>query len=248
MIKKIKHFLKYKKKLNAFKNSFLILKKQEKGTLPRFVFNQQNFYPCLNDDTTLTGFDRHYVYHPAWATRIVKVINPKKHIDISSTLHFCAGLSAFIPVDFYDFRPATLYLENLNSLQADLQNLPFASNSIESISCMHTIEHVGLGRYGDPLDYDGDIKAINELKRVVAVGGNLLFVTPIGAKNLICFNAHRIYTKELVLQLFFDLELIEFTLIPENEDDGGLIINPSIELLNKQTYACGCFWFKKLQL
>ena len=48
------------------------------------------------------------------------------------------------------------------------------------------------------------------------------------------------------MQLFSNLQLIEFTLIPENDEDGGLIINPSVELLNKQKYACGCFWFKKL--
>ena len=246
MIKTLKNYIRQKKYSNKFKNTFLELKNLEKKTKPRFVFNKQNFQPCLNDNTALTGFDRHYVYHPAWAIRIVKEINPIKHIDISSTLHFCASLSAIVPVDFYDFRPAKLDLSNLNSLQGNLLNLPFASNSIESISCMHTIEHIGLGRYGDTLDYDGDIKAINELKRVVSIGGDLLFVTPIGAKNLICFNAHRIYTKELVMQLFSELQLIEFTLIPENDEDGGLIIDPSVELLNRQKYACGCFWFKKL--
>ena len=247
MLKKLKLYFKSKKVNNTFYNNYLLLKSLEQQTITRFEFNSQNFHPCLNDNTALTGFDRHYVYHPAWAMRIVKEINPKKHIDISSTLHFCANLSTFIPVDFYDFRPAKLELNNLKSLQGNLLNLPFASNSIESISCMHTVEHIGLGRYGDPLDYDGDIKAINELKRVVAVGGNLLFVTPIGANNLICFNAHRIYTKELVLQLFCDLELVEFTLIPENEDDGGLVTNPNNELLSAQKYACGCFWFKKVK-
>lgn len=245
MLRKLKRYIKHKNVLNEFKNSFLILKRQEKETSVRFDFNKQDFYPCYNDDTEFTGFDRHYVYHPAWAIRIIKQINPVKHIDISSTLHFCANLSAFLPVDFYDFRPAKIELQNLNSLQGNLLSLPFITNSVQSISCMHTIEHIGLGRYGDPLDYDGDIKAIKELKRVVALGGNLLFVTPLGGKNLICFNAHRIYTKEAILQLFSDFELIEFTLIPENEVDGGLVTNPSDEFLNKQKYACGCFWFKK---
>lgn len=120
----------------------------------------EDLFPCLNDNTEYTGFDAHYIYHPAWAARIVKQISPSIHIDISSTLHFCSILSAFIPVKFYDYRPAILDLDNLNSLKADLMNLPFEDNSIESISCMHTVEHIGLGRYGDPLDPMGDIKAI----------------------------------------------------------------------------------------
>lgn len=102
-----------------------------------------------------------------------------------------------------------------------------------------------LGRYGDPLDYDADIEAVKELTRVLAVGGTLLFVVPLGAKDIICFNAHRIYSKDQVLNLFSGLELEESTLIPEDEADGGLVTNPSKELLEKQFYGCGCFWFTK---
>ena len=79
----------------------------------------------------------------------------------------------------------------MSSGYADLANLPFEINSVQSLSCMHTVEHVGLGRYGDPIDPDGDLKAIKEIKRVLAVNGNLLFVVPIG-KPKIVYNAHRI--------------------------------------------------------
>jgi|SRR5690606_18801591 len=110
---------------------------------------------------------------------------------------------------------------------------------------MHTIEHIGLGRYGDPLDYDGDIKAIGELKRVLAYGGHLLVVVPLGKDNRIFFNAHRVYNKEQVLGLFSGLLLKDFTLIPEDERDGGLVLNPDPWLLEKQVYGCGCFYFTK---
>jgi len=230
---------------NSLQEAYVLLKKQELITDKRFQFTESDFHPCLDDNTTNTNFDRHYVYHPAWAARVVKTISPRKHIDISSTLHFCSMLSAFIPIDFYDYRPAKLVLDKLTSAAADLTKLPFEDNSVESISCMHTVEHVGLGRYGDPLDYDGDLKAIRELKRVVALGGSLLFVAPLGAKSVICFNAHRIYDKAQVLSLFSDMELQELVLVPEDEKDGGLVPNPSDELLSRQFYGCGCFWFKK---
>ncbi|MGA2030503.1 MAG: DUF268 domain-containing protein, partial [Verrucomicrobiota bacterium] len=76
-------------------------------------------------------------------------------------------VSAFVPVKFYDYRPADLHLDNLACEHADLQALPFADCGIQSISCMHVVEHVGLGRYGDPLDPNGDLKAMNELERVL---------------------------------------------------------------------------------
>ena len=196
------------------------------------------------DKTVTTGFDRHYVYHTAWAARKVKAINPKVHIDIASSLYFPSIVSAFIPVEFYDYRPAPLVLSDLSTKHADLTKLHFDSNSITSLSCLHTIEHIGLGRYGDPIDPDGDKKACHELARVLAPGGSLLFVTPVGKEAVIQFNAHRIYTYELVRKLFPGLELKEFSFIPEKGTD-GIHENADPQELNNETYACGCFWFIK---
>ena len=209
-----------------------------------FSLNIFNAFPCLFDNTKISGFDPHYLYHTAWAMRVVRKIDPKVHIDISSTLNFCTLLSAFVPVDFYDYRPAHIELDNLNCLSGDLMSLPFATNSVESISCMHVLEHIGLGRYGDPIDPWGDVKAINELKRVTAVGGNLIVVFPVG-KPMIAFNAHRIYSFEQISKIFSGFDLKEFSLIPDNANEIGIIKNADPELVKKQDWACGCFWFIK---
>ena len=175
---------------------------KQKDGRPRFSYSWQTFYPQIFDKTKLTGFDRHYVYHTAWAARKVKEINPERHTDIASSLYFPGIVSAFVPVDFYDYRPAPLHLSNLTTQHADLTNLHFADNSLPSLSCLHTIEHIGLGRYGDPIDPDGDKQAYKELTRVLAPNGSLIFVTPVGKAAVIQFNAHRIYTYDQVLALF----------------------------------------------
>lgn len=236
-----------KKLINLFLSPFILndyFRFKKADDSQRFSVKMKDFYPQLRDKTIKTGFDRHYVYHTSWAARKVKEINPIKHIDISSSLYFCGILSAFVPVDFYDYRPADLKLSNLKSKEGNLHSLPFETNSIDSISCMHTIEHVGLGRYGDPIDPNGDIKAINELKRVTAEGGNLIFVTPVG-KPKIEFNAHRIYSYEQIISYFHGFELKEFSLIPEYEKDGGIIENANANSVYNEKYACGCFWFIK---
>ena len=201
-------------------------------------------YPCYQDKTSTTEFDSHYIYHPAWATRVVKEISPQFHIDIGSTLHFSSILSAFFTTKFYDYRPANLLLDNLESGSADLTQLFFNTNEVESLSCMHTVEHVGLGRYGDPIDPEGDIKAMKELQRVVKPGGSLLFVTPVG-KPKIAFNAHRIYSYKMIIENFNQMEVVEFSMIPDNAMEVGMIRNCPIDLVARQEYACGCFWLKK---
>jgi SAM-dependent methyltransferase len=212
------------------------------GTDERFEVRWEDRYPCLNDKRATTGFDRHYVYHTAWAARIVAESRPTEHVDIGSLLYFSGILSGFVPVRFYDYRQADLNLSNLASGHADLVQLPFADGSIQSISCMHVVEHVGLGRYGDPLDPQGDQKAMTELARVLAPGGALLFVVPVGRPR-ICFNAHRIYGFRQVREAFCGLYLKEFVLIPDDPAHGELIKNPAEPVVDSQNYGCGCFWF-----
>ncbi len=207
----------------------------------RFSINAKDAYPCLTDRIKTTPFDQHYTYHPAWAARKLQQIMPKEHVDISSILSFSTIASAFIPMRFYDYRPADVALSNFHSGAQDLKKLSFEDGSIESLSCMHTIEHVGLGRYGDDLDPNGDLKSINELKRVLKPDGNLLFVTPVGRPR-IEFNAHRVYSYEQIINAFSPLRLLEFSLIP---DAGGFIENASPSIVQQQQYGCGCFWFKK---
>ena len=210
----------------------------------RFDLKNIQKMPFLHDKTITTSFDPHYIYHPAWAARVLKDISPSLHIDIGSTLHFSTQLSAFIPTKFYDYRPVFLNLPKLTSESADLTNLFFKSNEVESISCMHTIEHIGLGRYGDNLDPRGDIKAMNELERVVKPGGSLLLVTPVG-KPKIAFNGHRIYSYESIIENFKSMDVVDFSLIPDNAVNTGMIFNCSSELVKEQEYGCGCFFFRK---
>lgn len=235
------------KKIILFKNyvaDFNNFRKMSNSGTDRFSLSWVDRYPCLNDKTKETGFDRHYIYHTAWAARIVAQTSPQHHIDISSSLYFSSIVSAFVPVKFYDYRRADMQLANLTTESADLLALPFASDSIKSLSCMHVVEHIGLGRYGDQLDPEGDLKAIAELKRVIAEGGSLLFVVPIGRPKIM-FNAHRIYSYDQIADYFKDMHLEAFALIPDNPSDGGLIEQASKDMADAQKYGCGCFWFKK---
>jgi SAM-dependent methyltransferase len=208
----------------------------------RFTCYWKDRILVFGEDTKSTKFDAHYLYHTAWAARILQKNKPDLHIDISSDLRFVTLVSAFIPIDFYDYRPVNIPLSGLNSKHGDLMDLPFPDNSVSSISCMHVIEHIGLQRYGDPLDAKGDIRAINELIRVLKPGGQLFFVVPVGGTAQIRYNAHRIYTVDMVQSLFSSLIIKEFALITDNNE---YIEHATTEQVSTQSYGCGCWLLTK---
>lgn len=240
----IRRYIGGKIKSAAFQKEFRAFAALSSQGETRFPMRWQDRLPCLYDKTASTAFDRHYIYHPAWAARILSATKPSEHTDISSTLAFCTIVSAFIPVKFYDYRPAALSLSDLVSEHTDLTALPFETNSLLSLSCLHTVEHIGLGRYGDPLDTEGDLKAIRELKRVLAPGGTLLFAVPLGRPKLM-FNAHRIYSYDQIAGYFAEMEMVEFSLVLDNAQEEGFVKNASREMADAQAYGCGCFWFRK---
>src|SRR3989339_156587 len=96
-----------------------------------------SYYPY--DKTAKTSFDRHYLYHCAWAARVVRKLNPSEHVDISSSLMWGAIISAYVPFRFYDYRPAEIVLDNYQQDSVDLLSLPFPTSSIKSLSCMHVV-------------------------------------------------------------------------------------------------------------
>ncbi len=200
-----------------------------------------NSYPCLYERSGKTAVDPHYFYQGAWAMSRILQARPARHVDIGSEHRWAGLLSVNVPVLFVDVRPVDVRLPHFESRSGDLLHLPFADNSVMSLSSLHVVEHVGLGRYGDKLDPAGTYKALNELVRVLAPGGRLYLALPVGRPR-VCFNAHRIVTPELVLEACAGLDLVEFSCV----DDGGQMIeNCEPGICENARYACGLFLFGK---
>jgi hypothetical protein len=198
-------------------------------------------YPCLFDRITKTPFDSHYFYQNIWAFQKIKSSAVLRHVDVGSQVSFIGMLTAITRVTFIDIRPLVIPLNNFESVWGSVLSLPFTDSSISSLSCLHVAEHIGLGRYGDPLDPEGTKKATYELARVLAPQGNLYFSVPIG-KPRVCFNAHRIHSPNQILDFFRDLELLQFSCI---DDRGSFHQNSNAGHFGNSSYACGLFHFRK---
>ena len=121
-------------------------------------------------------------------------------------------MAALTPTISLDVRPLAASLPGLTALGGLITQLPFATDSVESLSALCVIEHIGLGRYGDPLDPEGTVRAARELARVLVPGGNLYVSAPIG-RSYVAFNAHRSFARAEFEALFTGLKLIEFMLV-----------------------------------
>jgi hypothetical protein len=221
-----------------FFRDFISYRKQEQlGNRMKLEFE-----PALHERNASHEFDAHYFYVNSWAFRKVTLLSPESHVDIASQVIFSSLLSAVLPVTYIDYRTLQIDLSGFSSKQGSILNLPYPSNSLKSVSCLHVAEHIGLGRYGDSLDSKGTIKACTELTRVMAPGGNLFFAVPIG-KPRVCFNAHRIHSVQMILSYFENVTLEELSGV---DDRGNFHSNISFEKLNGCNYGLGLFWFKKI--
>src|SRR5579872_1620187 len=157
--------------------------RRQQGPMPVLWYDT---FPRLDDWLHTTPFDPHYFYQGSWLARCIALKKPSRHVDIGSSVLTIGVLSAFVPTIFVDYRPLQVRQNGLSPVGGDITRLPFADASLTSLSCLHVIEHIGLGRYGDPLDARGACRAALELQRVIAPGGTLYLATPIGRER-VCF-------------------------------------------------------------
>lgn len=162
------------------------------------TFSQTNrvplrLQPCLHDWWEQAGaIESEYFWQDLFVARLIHQRRPDRHIDIGSRLDgFVAHLACFMDVEVFDVRKLDLQIPGVTFRQADMMDpsrLPKAYAS--SVSCLHAIEHFGLGRYGDPIKNDGFELGLTSLSKILLPSGSLYLSCPVG-KNLVHFNAHR---------------------------------------------------------
>ena len=214
--------------------------------------NKPNGIPLHFGDLYITTADKfrsagtangHYFFQDIWAAKKIYKTGVKHHVDIGSRIDgFIAHLLSFCQVQYVDIRVIDSKIDNLQFIQGSILELPYSDNSIDSLSCLHVIEHIGLGRYGDPIDPEGHIKAGQEMVRVLKPGGILYLGTPVG-KERVCFDAHRVFDPKTILKIFEDLTLLEFSLIDDKGDQ--VLKNADLEAAATCRYGCGLFEFIK---
>jgi hypothetical protein len=179
-------------------------------------------YPCLLDRYLPSGTAKgQYFHQDLHVAQMIHAAQPDRHIDVGSRIDgFVAHVATFRPIEVVDIRPQPTTARNITFHQRDImQPDPTYDQSTESLSCLHTLEHFGLGRYGDPVDFYGYLKGWENLVRMVKMGGTLYVSVPIGEVQRVEFDAHRIFSIPYLLDVMIDplFEVRTFAYV----DDGG---------------------------
>ena len=215
-------------------------------------FKITTLYPCLLDKYDSAGvITGHYFHLDLLISQKIFLKNPKNHIDVGSRIDgFVAHVASFRKINIIDIRDLKSELKNIEYIKLNICK-PLDDNYYnitDSISCLHALEHFGLGRYGDPIDIDAHIKALNNFHKMLKKNGIFYFASPIGPQR-IEFNAHRVFSIKYLIEKFANLFLIkDFYFV----DDKGSLVHPA--KMNQSNidnnfgcnYGCGIFLLKKI--
>ena len=241
------HIIKKKEYMKLFKKDmkqYQLLNKNK-----NFLIEKKYLYPCIYDKAENAGFLGPYFWQDLWASTLITEDNPEIHYDIGSRVDgFIAHLACQKKkIVLIDIRPLESKIDGVDFIQSDATNLENIENeNIESLSALCSLEHFGLGRYGDPVDPNACFKAFKSIQRVMKSGGKIYISVPIGIEHLE-FNAHRVFYPSTIVESFNELELQEFSVINEycKEIEYNVDIHKYDNELGEGGLKFGLFYFKK---
>jgi SAM-dependent methyltransferase len=152
----------------------------------------------------------------------IYVNNPRRHVDVGSRVDgFVAHVASFRAIEVFDIRELQASVTNMTFRRRDvMQDCHDLDRCTDSLSCLHSLEHFGLGRYGDPVDAEGYAKGWENLYRMLEPGGKFYFSTPIGPQR-VEFDAHRVFSLPFLLRMMIGRYRIgNFAYV---DDEGDLI-------------------------
>ncbi len=201
-------------------------------------------YPCLEDRFSASGTaSGHYFHQDLLVARRIHLRNPKVHVDVGSRVDgFVAHVASFREIEVFDIREPAGEIPNVRFTLRDLmQEIEDEWHGYcDSLSCLHALEHFGLGRFGDPVTFEGHLIALDNLHKLLVVGGKFYLSVPMGRQR-IEFNAHRVFSLDHLLSILMPAYRIDsFSFV----DDSGLLYENVVldEKRIAENYGChfGC--------
>lgn len=183
-----------------------------------------------------------------WFASRIRENLPQEHYDIGSRLNgFLSIIIAMgIPLKVIDVRPFPIQIDGMQSIVDNATELKeFADNSIESLSAVSSLEHFGLGRYGDEINPEACFECFGNVQKKLRGRGKLYITVPIGQERC-CFNAHRVFNPLTIIKEFNKLRLVEFSYIFGRKLCRNVDVR-KFDVFEDNAVCDGLFFFEKVQ-
>lgn len=240
------------------KPSALLFRKLPLLNLPRYWSQRRQWrkkggnitrnYRILTDYADAAGAARgHYYHQDLLVASLISTANPQRHVDIGSRIDgFVAHVASFREIEVFDIRALDESRHcNIKFVQKDLMDHR-DDDITDSISCLHAIEHFGLGRYGDPIDPGGHLKGVKNIARMLKPGGTLYISFPIGFADAVHFNAHRVFHPESLFEWEGIKDVMDLQRFDWVDATGEINLNAEVnDAVDAVKYGCGIYTFKK---
>ena len=206
--------------------------------------------PCLFDWDDEGGTTKsEYFWQDLVVARMIFAAQPERHVDVGSRVDgFVAHVASFREIEVLDIRPISTTVPGVVFRQLDLMNADTMAEYCDSLSCLHALEHFGLGRYGDPIDPAGFDRGLVNIARLLKPRGVLYLSVPVGLPR-VEFNAQRVSDPRVVTAQAkrCSLELRGLSVIKSGSSLERLEPSESqLTQLAAQRYALAIFEFTKV--
>ena len=245
-----KNFTNYCAEFGLREESFFsddIKKYTELNKRENFRIQEKYLWPVIGEKYAMAGEAGNYFLQDLWAANKILHEGVKAHFDIGSRIDgFIAHLlAADVDVTMIDVREFPLKIAHLHTMVDDATTLhQIPDNSIESMSALCSLEHFGLGRYGDPVNPEGCFECFKNIQKKLKKGGRLYISVPIG-KERVEFNAHRVFYASTIIECFSSLSLKEFSCAAEGRIEYDVDIHKYDQDSHNGEYRYGLFFFVK---
>ncbi len=195
---------------------------QRKGSALSQDFPEGRKWLIPGEDAEPAGSAKgHYFHQDLLVASEICRRNPDRHIDVGSSVYgFVSHVASFREIEVLDIRDLSTPWPNIRFTQVDLMDRQAVAQirPADSVSCLHALEHFGLGRYGDPVNFDGWKQGLTALSHLVSPGGVLYLSVPTSFRQRIEFNAHRVFSIPFLAgHLSNDFTVLELAFV----DDAG---------------------------
>lgn len=213
-----------------------------------FNYDKKWEYLVAIDRYKKAGSVHSYFWQDLWAAKRILTNKVDVHYDIGSRLDgFIAHLlSAGQKVRMIDIRPLLVEIDDLEFEKADATELEsIEDNSMNSLSALCSLEHFGLGRYGDSIDPEACFKSFKVIQQKLSLGGHFYLSVPIGMEHLE-FNAHRVFSPYTIVNEFSEMNLIEFSSCYKEEYEENIQLDKYVNWDKYGGDRFGLFHFVKI--